>query len=188
MLRYLNENRLWFMLMILALLAAIVFTGVGRRAGKPTAQQIALAGQGWQTDYAQAVGQSLATGKPILVDFTADWCPPCQYMKYHIFTQESVRQRLAEDFVAYRADVTAVHSPGYPLLEKYEVNATPTLLVLDATGRELARQVGALPEEDLLQWLSEHAAKLPPVVEAASQPAQDASHSSSPGDALPSTP
>ncbi len=153
LLRYLNDNRLWLMLMILAVLAAVVFTGIGRSVSKPTAEQIALASQGWETNYAQAVQKATALGRPILVEFTADWCPPCQYMKYQVLTLPGIRQVMEDRFVALRADITSPTSAGVPLAQRYEIGPTPTYLVLDTQGNVLARQVGGLPEQELLAWL-----------------------------------
>jgi|GEM_PF-5592502 len=145
-------NRLWALLIVVCLGAAVVITIINRKAQAPTEQQRALAAQGWETSFEQAAQRSVAEGKPILVDFTADWCPPCQYMKYQIFTLDRVMQARADRFISLRADITSRSSPGMPMAMQYEIQATPTLLILDAQGRELARQVGALDESSLLKW------------------------------------
>src|SRR5690606_191277 len=39
---------------------------------------------GWRTDFDAALVEAARTNRPLLVDFTADWCPPCHVMKHEV--------------------------------------------------------------------------------------------------------
>ena len=51
--------------------------------------------------------RDLASGKNILVDFTADWCPNCQYNSHYVFSSEQVLNKLKnKNIIFYKADLT----------------------------------------------------------------------------------
>lgn len=88
-----------------------------------------------------------ASGVPVLVDFTAEWCPPCRVM-------EPVLNGLAAD-LAGRLAVARVdvdHSPG--LVRRYRILSMPTF-VLFVDGAERLRMVGARPRPLLERELAE---------------------------------
>ena len=154
---FFQNNRLWVMLVVLLVVAAFAIPTLQRKLGSPTPEMIAAASAGWETSFDAAASKSTATGKPILIDFTADWCPPCQFMKYDVFLDDAVKTTLQDKVIPLRADVTSQSSNGMPLAQRYDVQATPTLLVVDAQGNILARQVGAMSARDFNNWLSQHA-------------------------------
>jgi thioredoxin 2 len=82
---------------------------------------------------------------PVLVDLWAPWCGPCR-------TLAPAVQRSAEEF-AGRLKVVKVNVDQAPgISARLGVQGIPTLLVL-RHGRIVARQVGALPESQLLSWI-----------------------------------
>ena len=55
----------------------------------------------------KAFQKDLASGKNILVDFTADWCPNCQYNTHYVFSSEPVLNKLKnKDVIFYEANLT----------------------------------------------------------------------------------
>jgi thiol:disulfide interchange protein DsbD len=54
----------------------------------------------------QAVKQAEDDGKPILIDFAAEWCLPCKEMELQTFHDDAVEPRLARDFALVKIDVT----------------------------------------------------------------------------------
>ena len=82
---------------------------------------------------------------PVLVDLWAPWCGPCR-------TLAPAVQRSAEEF-AGRLKVVKVNVDQAPgISARFGVQGIPTLLLL-RQGRIVARQVGALPESQLLSWI-----------------------------------
>lgn len=101
-----------------------------------------------EADFASVVD----TGLPVLVDLWAPWCGPCRMVAPAV-------QRSAQDF-AGRLKVVKVNVDHAPAISAHlGVQGIPTLLLL-RHGQVVARQVGALPENRLLDWVrtSVHAA------------------------------
>lgn len=89
---------------------------------------------------------------PVLVDFTAAWCPPCRALAPTI-------DALAVD-LAGRVKVVTVDVDAEPALaERYRVQAMPTLLVLDH-GRVVEQRIGAAPRAEIEAFLLPHAKTL----------------------------
>lgn len=99
----------------------------------------------------QALAQAKAENKLVLMDVGAYWCPPCHQLDEEVFVVPAVGQRLAEGYVALHVD--AEKGEGPELVERYRVQAYPTVLVLEATGIEKGRVVDFLPAEALLEAL-----------------------------------
>jgi thioredoxin 2 len=84
---------------------------------------------------------------PVLVDLWATWCGPCRRVSPAL--EQVARDR------AGRIKLVKVDIDKSPVLaRRFEVQAVPTLLVLDH-GRPVARQTGAAPADALRRWVDE---------------------------------
>ena len=81
---------------------------------------------------------------PVLVDFFATWCGPCQMLSPTI---EEIAGE-ADGFEVGKVDID--ESPE--LAQKYGIMSVPTLLVIK-DGKETARSVGAIPKAQILDML-----------------------------------
>lgn len=81
--------------------------------------------------------------KPVLLDFSAEWCISCKQMDRSTFSAANVQELLGK-FVLLRADVTNNDDVDHALEKKLNVIAPPTILFFDSTGKEIesARIVG----------------------------------------------
>ena len=89
------------------------------------------------TPYEDAAYETaLEEGKPIIVDFYADWCLPCKELDAMTFSDPVVVEATA-DFATFKADVTQSGSEETErLVERFDVSGVPTVLIFDAAGEE----------------------------------------------------
>lgn len=81
------------------------------------------------------VAQAAAAGKPVLLDFYADWCVSCKEMERLTFTDARVRTRMSE-IVLLQADVTANNADDKALLKRFGLFGPPGIILFGADGRE----------------------------------------------------
>lgn len=85
--------------------------------------------------------------KWIYLDLSAKWCAPCQIMKRDVYTNEEIAAYFNENFINYLVDVEKGEGPDLKLI--FEVKTYPTLLFIDAKGRQVLRKESALSIEGL---------------------------------------
>lgn len=77
-----------------------------------------------------------AAGKPVLLDFYADWCVSCKEMERFTFTDDKVKQRLA-GMVKVQVDVTANNAEHQALLKRFRLFGPPGIIFFDKNGKEI---------------------------------------------------
>lgn len=74
-------------------------------------------------------------GKPVLLDFYADWCVSCKEMERFTYTDARVAEKM-KDFLLLKADVTANDDDDRALLKRFELFGPPGIVFFDRDGRQ----------------------------------------------------
>ncbi|NJL30598.1 MAG: thioredoxin fold domain-containing protein [Phycisphaerales bacterium] len=110
----------------------------------------------WVKDFPAAQSDAAAGGKPMLINFTADWCPPCQDMKKQTLPDPAVQQMLTEKFVTLKVDLTSPGQAENELSQKYGVQYIPTFILVSSEGKVLAQRSGFVPKVNSSPGLNQH--------------------------------
>lgn len=89
-------------------------------------------------DLDQAVASASRQGRPVMVDFYADWCTSCKEMEATTFDDPVVRHALFGS-VLLRADVTSNDADDQALLKRFGIYGPPTIAFYGKDGQERAR-------------------------------------------------
>ncbi|MGH1571094.1 protein-disulfide reductase DsbD [Methylobacterium sp. P31] len=96
-----------------------------------------------------------AEGKPVLVEFAADWCTVCRTNEHTVLADAGIREKL-KGVSVIRADVTRDDANTRALMRRFQVVGPPTLILMHPDGAEVreARTEGELTVEDLTRRLA----------------------------------
>ncbi|MFH1453976.1 MAG: thioredoxin family protein [Armatimonadota bacterium] len=118
------KNYLKILLILLAFV--FVFTGISR------ADSIK-----WHYSFDDGLKAAKTSGKPVMVDFTAEWCGWCKKLDSDTFTNYKVIE-LSKNFICVKVD-----ADRYPsIVERYNVTGFPCILFLDSNGNVIHRVSG----------------------------------------------
>jgi thiol:disulfide interchange protein DsbD len=144
--------------------AALLFlvVGIGLQFGWLGAPRSPAAKIPWLQDEKTAVNESRATGKPLLIDFGAEWCAACKELDLHTWTDPVVAEEVAQKFVPLKVDATNIDDEKQALLDKYSVQGLPAVLMVACRDPKPSCEVpqdgpsrvtGFLPPPEMLDHL-----------------------------------
>ena len=96
--------------------------------------------------YEDILKQAKAENKPVFIDFYATWCEPCKQLAENVFTDERLATYFNSHFLCLRVDIDKLPK----LAQKYQIQSIPTMVFLDAKGKETRRQNGVMHIQNLL--------------------------------------
>jgi thioredoxin:protein disulfide reductase len=101
-------------------------------------------------DRAQATS-AIAAGRPVIIDFSADWCVPCKELDVRTFADPRVAEVLS-GYARYKVDQTKASPEAAQLAADYKVVGVPTVIVY-RSGAEVFRITGFEPPDQFLERL-----------------------------------
>ena len=90
----------------------------------------------WRSSHAQSVAHAKASGRPVMIDFTADWCAACKELEEKTYVHPQVRAE-AERFVSIKVDATDMDASIQALFEEYGILGLPAVVFIDSHGKAL---------------------------------------------------
>ena len=102
-----------------------------------------------RTGFDAALKTAKASGKKVVLDFWTTWCGPCAMMDQWIWSDQEVVSLLDANYVGVKLDGDVEEA----LVKRFGVKGYPTIIVLDAGGKELGRADGYLGSKELLALL-----------------------------------
>jgi thiol:disulfide interchange protein DsbD len=111
----------------------------------------------WTEFSNEALKLAKENGKPVIIDFYADWCIPCKELDKFTFKDEKVISK-SKYFITLKADLTHFQSEETnKIREKFDIKGVPTIVFIKGDGTELEdiRLVGFEEADKFLERMQE---------------------------------
>lgn len=137
---------------IAAGLALFLFIGIPRN--EPVVSPNGTASLTWMNSEPEALRTAMSSGKPVMIDFWAEWCEACKELESVTYADARVKSALEKSYILLKVDATDT-SKVESVLRKYDVTGLPTVLFLQPSGNVLTdlTLTGFLPVNDFLDLL-----------------------------------
>ena len=108
----------------------------------------------WREGFETALDEVETGGKPLLLVFSASWCPPCIVMKHDVWPDAEVSHAVNRGYVPLHVDVDDPANSA--LAARYDIRGIPAVLIIDAQGK-LLQQTSFMTRSETLKFLNAQA-------------------------------
>ncbi len=115
-------------------------------------------GVSWHPYSDQILAEAQKLKKPVIMDFSANWCTPCRHLDEVTFHNPEVIRRSKTFFVMVKVDLTQSGDPAHErLVTEYAVKGVPTVVFLNNDGKERSdlRLAGFLAPDQFLTRMAQ---------------------------------
>ncbi|EGH27933.1 thiol:disulfide interchange protein precursor, partial [Pseudomonas syringae pv. japonica str. M301072] len=133
---------------------------LGREYATANNGAVAQAASQWQTittsaELDRVMQEAQSEGKPLVLDWYADWCISCKVIEHEVLPDPGVVARLS-GYKQVRFDMTDSNAEQRALLDRYKLFGPPALLFFDKNGeeRQTVRVVGEIDAAGLIERLN----------------------------------
>jgi protein disulfide-isomerase len=105
----------------------------------------------WNNEITSVEKLNNNSGKETILFFTGKWCVPCRIMKRKVFADKEVEKIINSQFTPVMIDIDNPNTKA--LVKHYNVNATPTTIIVDSQGKMLNYASGKIEKSEFLQML-----------------------------------
>lgn len=101
-----------------------------------------------ESSWADVLKKAKAEKRLIFLDAYASWCGPCKMLQKNVFTQKEVGDYFNKRFINVKMDMEKGEGPM--VAQRYPLEAYPTLLFIDGSGKVVKKVIGYQSPQDLL--------------------------------------
>ncbi|MCB1041465.1 MAG: thioredoxin family protein [Acidobacteria bacterium] len=98
-----------------------------------------------------AFAKAKKENKLLVVDVYTTWCGPCKLLDKTTWQDQRVQELLGTQVIGLKVD--AEKGEGVAFARKYKITGYPNLIILNANGELVSRQVGYMPPQQFLEWV-----------------------------------
>lgn len=125
-----------------ASVAMLILSSCGNTSGQGSEEDKSAVNNGVEMPESAVSSAVNSGGVPTVLDFSAEWCPPCRKLK-------PIFSALKEEY-AGSVDFKTINVDSMPELSaKYQISSIPALVYLDAEGKEVHRTIGFRSAEEI---------------------------------------
>jgi thioredoxin-related protein len=104
-----------------------------------------------KADLKEVKSLAKAEDKFFILQFTATWCSPCKWMEETTFNDPNLADYMGKNYLAVKVDIDDIE--GFDLKDRMKVEVLPTIIIFDASGKQLGRFAESMGPTKLLDNL-----------------------------------
>jgi thioredoxin 1 len=106
----------------------------------------------YEGPYVDVTTEAARMKRFVLLDFSGKGCKTCRKMEAEVFQNNSIADKLNNEFITYKVDVDSFE--GKQLAKQYKIADYPAFVVVDPKQKTLGKIVGYWKEKEFLSELA----------------------------------